>query len=398
MRLIGYARVSDKEQLKTGYSIEAQEEALRDWAAINSHHLTRIFVETGRSATKASQTTRPTFEQAVAIVLAGAADGLIVRWMDRFARNVEDFLRVRSQLYQAGKHLISISEPLLNGDPGDPVARYISVAIMNAYQLQAELSGLKAAQGRDRRARQGHYPGSLPLGYKRIANTIEVDGDHAPAIIAAFNEFAGARHTLDTWTQEAAHRGYRTRRGNKIAKSVWHKILRNPFYTGRYTWKGQDYQGPHPPLVGEAQFQTVQDLLDAAGLAGGQRRHDWLLAGLLWSVPLAKMMTGILVKDRFAYYRAVTPGQPEHTVPAGHLEQRVEAHLAHIRWTGERYYTIPEEWRLAIKVSDLRSIFQHLETKKEKKDYLRMIFLKRGIHIDGQAIVKVDLFLHFIET
>ncbi|NJN97955.1 MAG: recombinase family protein [Anaerolineales bacterium] len=159
MRFIGYARVSDKEQLKKGFSVEAQQEAIEAWAAELGHTISRVMIEPGRSGSKPSQETRPVFEQAVRLVLAGAADGLVVRWMDRFARNVEDFLRVRSQFFQAGKQLVSISEPLLNGDPGDPVSRYISVAIMNAYQLQAELSGLKAAQGRERRAKQGQYPG-----------------------------------------------------------------------------------------------------------------------------------------------------------------------------------------------------------------------------------------------
>lgn len=33
MRIIGYARVSDKEQVKSGYSIEAQQETIQQWCA-----------------------------------------------------------------------------------------------------------------------------------------------------------------------------------------------------------------------------------------------------------------------------------------------------------------------------------------------------------------------------
>ena len=207
MRIVGYIRVSDKEQVKKGFSIPAQEEAILEWAEENKHDVVRVFTGPGRSGTKSSRKTRPTFEHAVNLVLAGVADGLVVKWMDRFARNVEDFLRVRSLFYQAGKYLISISEPLLNGDPADPVARYISVAIMNAYQLQAELSGLKAAQGRERRARQGNYPGSLPIGYQRTEDKRTIpDPDYWPLIAQSFADFASGRYTLDTWTIEAKQR------------------------------------------------------------------------------------------------------------------------------------------------------------------------------------------------
>ena len=134
---------------------------------------------------------------------------------------------------QAGKYLISISEPLLNGDPADPVARYISVAIMNAYQLQAELSGLKAAQGRECRARQGNYPGSLPIGYQRTEDKRTIpDPDYWPLIAQSFADFASGRYTLDTWTIEAKQRDYKTRRGVHLNKGGWQRIFRNRFYIG----------------------------------------------------------------------------------------------------------------------------------------------------------------------
>lgn len=152
------------------------------------------------------------FEQSVKLVLAEAADGLVVKWMDRFARNVEDFLRVRSQFFQAGKQLVSISEPLLNGDPSDPVAKYMATAVMAAYQLQAELSGLKAAQGRERRARMGQYPGLPPIGYTRVNKQIVIHPQHGPMIAASFREFSSGKWTLDSWLKEADRRGYRSQR------------------------------------------------------------------------------------------------------------------------------------------------------------------------------------------
>jgi DNA invertase Pin-like site-specific DNA recombinase len=395
MRFIGYARVSDKEQIKKGYSIEAQQEAIEAWANAEGHTISRVMVEPGRSGSKPSQETRPVFEQAVKLILVGAADGLVVKWMDRFARNVEDFLRVRSQFFQSGKQLISISEPLLNGDPSDPVARYIAVAIMNAYQLQAELSGLKAAQGRERRARQGQYPGLPPVGYIRVEKKIMIDQVNGPMITTAFREFSTGRWTLNSWLKEAEKRGYRGQRGQPINKSGWHRIFRNSFYLGRYSWKGIEYIGDYEPLITQEVFDAVQEILDSYDKSQSER-HFWLLAGLLWSEPYSKPMVGAQIKGRFNYYRATSPGQVEHNVRAEEMETRVIEQLGRIKWTGENPYRIPDEWRLGLRVApNVGQLYSHLQLR-QKRDFLRLIFLKQGVVVaNGGSISKIDLFPGF---
>lgn len=390
MKLIGYTRVSDKEQVKKGYSIEAQQETLEAWCLEQNHHLVDIYVEPGRSSSKPAAETRPTFERAIAYILAGAADGLVVKWMDRFARNVEDFLRVRSQFFQAGKQLISVSEPLLNGDPSDPIARFIATAIMNAYQLQAELSGLKAAQGRDRRARQGKYPGPLPLGYVREEREIKIEPTQSQFVMTAFYEFSTGQWTLDSWTEEARRRGYKSRRGGNIHKSVWQRTFRHPLYVGRYKWKGEEYEGDHPTFIDEQTFNQVQELLDSSGPGPDLKRHFWLLAGLLWSEPHHKLMTGTQIKGgRFNYYRAATKGRPEHNVPAEELEARVIDMLDQVTWTGDgNIYRIPDDQRLAVQtVATMGQIYPFLNTNFEKRNFLRLIFLKKGISVAASGVV-----------
>lgn len=392
MRVIGYSRVSDKEQAVMGYSIDAQNESITEWSQTNGHQLVRIYVEPGRSGSKPSQETRPGFERAVQLVLLGAADALVVKWMDRFARNVEDFIRVRSQLFQAGKNLISINEPMLNGDPADPVARYIAVGIMNAYQLQAELTGKKSALGRDRRAKQGHYPGILPLGYQRINKTITSDLEYSQIIIAGFNEFSRGTYTLDSWVNESKQRGYITPHGKPMSKSLWHRILRNRFYIGYYTWKDMEYLGEFEPLIDEETFNTVQTILDKHSSGPSYRSRFWLLSGLLWSDVYNKLMTGNLAKGKYAYYRAAGHG-PEHNVNAVEMEERVFNHLSAIYWDRQNEFLIPENWRLAFKVSNtMQQVFTSLETVKDKQKLLRMIYFGRGIRVAANGrIISADL-------
>lgn len=397
MRLVGYARVSDKEQVKKGFSIEAQEETIRAWCSENDHDLVKMFVEPGRSGSKRAKDARPTFQAAVEFTLAGGSEGIVVKWMDRFSRNTEDFLRVRSELFQANKQLISISEPLLNGDPSDPIARYISTAIMNAYQLQAELSGLKAAQGRERRAKLGKYPGSVPIGYKRVDREAVPDPDRAEMIAQSFFNFATEPYTLDTWTEEARRRGYTTRRNKPISKGQWARIFRNPFYTGRYTWKDIEYVGDYEAIVTVEIFEAVQEILDARGPEEAGRKHFWLLSGLLWSDVHHKVMTGAMVKGAYTYYRASGAGAPEHNVKADEIERQVIKYLDRIEWTGEPL-TLSENLRLAFSVAfDMGQIYPHLITPRERREFLRMIFFKRGIRVAaGGHITGADLLPGFI--
>lgn len=393
MRFVGYARVSDKEQAKKGFSIQAQQEAIEAWAAENHHRLIKIFVEPGRSGSKPSQETRPGFESAVAYTLAGGADGLVIKWMDRFARNVEDFLRVRSQFYQAGCHLVSISEPLLNGDPSDPVARYIAVAIMNAYQLQAELSGLKAAQGRERRARAGQYPGTVPLGYGRVERQVVICPKQGPVIARSFLDFSTGRYTLDSWVTEAQGRGYRNTRGGFIGKGAWHRIFRNSFYMGRYSWKGAEYVGDYEALISTDTFRAVQEILDNNGPGEQRQRHFWLLAGLLWSDVHSRVMAGAVIKGQFRYYRATGTG-PEHNIRADDIEGRIIDWLDRVKWTGDNPYHIPDYWRLGFRVAaNMGQVWPFLGPSQDAgRQFLRLIFAKKGIRIAaGGAIISIDL-------
>jgi hypothetical protein len=284
---------------------------------------------------------------------------------------------------------------MLNGDPGDPIVRFISTAIMNAYQLQAELSGLKAAQGRQRRAAQGNYPGSIPMGYTRKNREITINHQYAEIIKIAYKEFSTNQYTLAKWTIEAKKRGYRNQRGNLVSLSGWQRILRNQFYIGQYEWAGKQFQGNHPQFIPITTFNQVQEVLNNHSTGSSERKHNFLLSGLLWSQVHHKTMTGIIAKKKYHYYRATAPGEPDHTIPAQDLENRVLEMLNSIQFIGN-IYQMPDEWRLALKMAEtMGEIYPHL-TRQEQQRFLRIIFLKRGIHIEPSGrINKIDLFSNF---
>lgn len=390
MNVVIYARVSSTEQV-SGYSIDAQVDQCRQWSHERGYQVTRVYIEPGRSARTDD---RPEFQKMIRNVCHGEAKSIIVHKVDRFARNLLDLLRYKKRLRDHGATILSISEEFLNGDSPE---NQLVLKIMGATaEFVAENIRSEVEKGRQGQLRAGRYPGSaLPLGYIRVGekrqSRIERCPDLGPMIRQAFSDFSTGRYTLRSWVQEAKARGYRNRHGNVIARSRWQNIFRNVFYLGRFKWKDEEYQGDHPPLIDEDLWQTVQIVLDDRDSGGASQRHFWLLKDLIWSEVHAKPMTGNLAKGKYAYYRAkgrAGLNPTEHIIRAKDAEDQVVALLETIRASGGSI-PAPDEWYLALVCSPhLGLIYPHLHTKKTKRDFLQLVFLKRGLHVNQAGRVK----------
>jgi site-specific DNA recombinase len=390
MKVVIYVRVSSGEQV-SGYSLEAQEDHCRQWAAANGYEVVLVYSEPGKSA-KTDQ--RPAFQSAVRFVLAGGADAILVHRADRFARNLFDYLRYRSQLEAQERMILSATETFFNGF--SPETRLLASIIMAVAEFIAARIGQETIKGTGQKAKVGKWPGGRPpVGYKRQdKDTIIPDPETGPAISQSFRDFASGRYTLDEWQHEAARRGIKNQ-GKPMGKPAWHYLFRNVFYTGKFIWNGETIIGDHPALVDEATFETVQELLTSRNAGGKVQKHFWLLSGLLWSDVYHKPMSGSQ-SGQNRYYRAQGAG-PEHAIRAGELEERVISLLREIGWDGQSHFIAPEKWRLAIRaVPNLGMVYAHLEFHVERQEFLGLVFPGRGIRVAaGGAVIEAGLMYGF---
>lgn len=386
MRIIIYARVSSLEQV-SGYSIDAQSDQCSEWAINNGYEIINTYIEPGKSA-KTDQ--RPVFQSAIQFTLAGGADAILVHRADRFARNLFDYLKYRSQLEAQGKMILSATETFFNGF--SPETKLLANIIMSVAEFVAARIGQETTKGTVQKAKSGKWPGGRPPnGYQRLdKNTIIIDPKTGPTFKDAFKEFSTGKYTLEEWQQEAIKRGITNFRNNTMTTKAWHDLFRNIFYTGKFHWKGELYTGDHPPLINDTTFETIQDLLTLRNSGGKQKRHFWLLSGLLWSEVYQKPMSGSQTgKNR--YYRAKGPG-PEHAIKAEELEERVSNILQNIQWNNDRFQA-PDKLQLAIKaVPNLALIYAQITHPIEHQEFLNTIFTKHGIIIAaGGSISKTYL-------
>lgn len=392
MRVVIYARVSSVEQV-SGYSIDAQTDQCREWAVKSGYEVVNVFIEPGKSA-KTDQ--RPVFQSTIRFVLAGGADAILVHRADRFARNLFDYLRYRSQLEAGDRMILSATETFFNGF--SPETRMLANIIMAVAEFVVARIGQETIKGTVQKAKTGKWPGGRPPnGYKRLdKNMIDLDPVLGPAIAQAFRDFATGRYTLEEWQREAMRRGIRNFRGKTMSVKAWHDLFRNVFYTGRFIWKGDLYIGDHPALVDEETFETVGDLLTERNSGGKHKRHFWLLSGLLWSDVYFKAMSGSN-NGTNRYYRARGPHR-EHTVKAEELEERVISLLDQIKWDGETCFAAPEKWRLAMRaVPTLAMVYAHLNFDEEHQEFLSLVFTGHGIRVvAGGSISQANLKQGFV--
>ncbi|GFG50184.1 recombinase [Mycolicibacterium agri] len=287
---VSYARVSTKEQAERdgdpeGYSLPAQLEANRRKAASINAVVVEEFVERGESAKFAD--TRPELQQMLRYIQEHAVDYVIVHKVDRLARNRLDDAQIHLQIKEAGAQLVSATENI-DETPSGMLLHGIMSSIAEFYSRNLAFEVVK---GMEQKAKIGGTPGKAPLGYRNVrvitedgseVRTVEIDPDRAPLITWAFTAYSTGDWTLKNLAAELERRGLTTRPtprtpARPVKYNSLHKILSTPYYRGEVTYRSVQYPGRHQPLVDEATWKRVQDVLASHATGEKQREHPHYL-------------------------------------------------------------------------------------------------------------------------
>lgn len=258
-KVVAYIRVSTEEQAKHGFSIEAQQQVLRDYAKGNGLVIAEEFVE----AESAYKPGRPRFHDMLTLLKRRRdLTGVLCYKVDRLARNLTDFAEVAEMV---GIEVISATEPQLTGSTGEMIAGIQAVFARHFSQQLAE----RVSLGMRTKAERGLWPSTAPIGYLNDPETRGIIPDRAASqkVAALFDAYASGKYSLDDVAKLARGIGLRGRRGGKLSDSQVYWVLTNPIYYGEFVWKGKTYSGTHVPLVSRSLFDRVQERM-------GLRGHD----------------------------------------------------------------------------------------------------------------------------
>ena len=158
-RAVAYVRVSSEEQVE-GYSLAAQERAVRAYCEAHGWDLLTIYPDEGKSAWTDDIAKRPAFARMLADAEAGAFDVLIVHKLDRFARNVMVALETLHQLEANDVGFVSLSESM---DFASPIGKVTLTMLASFAQYYSDNLSAETKKGKAERKRQGMYNGVIPV-------------------------------------------------------------------------------------------------------------------------------------------------------------------------------------------------------------------------------------------
>jgi site-specific DNA recombinase len=380
-----YARVSTEMQAEEGFSIEAQLNEMRAYAAQRGWKVVAEFVDAGISG---STMDRPGLRALLEAAQAHQFDVVLVHELSRLSRSVFDTFEIFDQLGRAQVGFASVREQQF--DLLQPHGRFFLTMIASINQYYLDMLRVHTQKSKRERARQGLYNASVaPYGYRHVGDARtppEVVEEEAKVVRRVFEMYATGRYTCRQIAEVLNGEGYRTRSGRRFSKDGITEMLRNPFYIGKVTYREgrrgevEVYDGLHEPIVSEGLWEAaarVRNRQTVRRVLRGEKR-PYLLGGIARCHTCGRRLRaqGAQSGD---YYRDTTVLTGYDDCPYG--QSGVRAEVVHEQ-VGRilRGLRLPEEWREEMaalvgedeEVGTLRSRRERLiaERRRLKRAYL----------------------------
>lgn len=275
-----YIRVSSQEQEDEGYSTDAQERLIKEYAKKHGYMIIRAFedVETAKRAGRSE------FGKMIAFIEEqdGRCQHILAEKTDRIYRNIKDWVIIED--LGVDLHLVKEGKIISSTAPSNDKFHHGIQVLMAKHYIDNLSEEVK--KGMLEKARQGCYPSRAPAGYKNVGEKrrkfIVVDAEIGPIIPIIFQEYSTGVQSLEDVRRTAYDKGLKTKAGKPIGRSQIEQILKNEFYTGWFTWMGQKFKGDHDPLVSVDLFERVQkELCRRRNHHGHEQTKEHLYRGML---------------------------------------------------------------------------------------------------------------------
>ena len=259
------------------------------------------------------------------------------------------------ELRTAGAQLVSVKENI-DETPAGQLLHAIMAGIAEFYSGNLAAEALK---GMTQKAKVGGTPGRAAIGYlntrRRIdgreVRVVTVDPERAPLVQWAFEVYATGEWTIRTLTEALEEKGLKALpHGRKIPGPVVAshvaRMLSNRYYIGKVTFKGEEYDGRHQPLIPESLFERVQEVLTMHNRAGEKRRvHNHYLKGSVFCGTCGSRLCMTQAKGQYLYFfclgrRFKRTDCTEPYLPADAVETAVERYYQTMRLPAETQETV----------------------------------------------------------
>lgn len=246
LRVALYIRVSTEEQALHGDSIEAQKQALREYAEKNEYKIIDYYIDDGFTATSLK---RPNLQRLLDDIKADKIDLVLFTKIDRWSRGVRNYYKIQDVLDTHKVHWRTIFE---NYDTSTAAGQlHINIMLSVAENESAVTSERIKAVFNNKIKNKEVITGSIPKGYKIENKKLIIDEESKSIVETIFSYFEVHQ------SKRATMNFLRDEMGINLSYKSISNILGNSLYKGEY--RGiVDYC---PAIIDKERFDKIQTLL-----------------------------------------------------------------------------------------------------------------------------------------
>lgn len=250
-----YIRVSTLDQAREGYSLSAQEKALRAWCSVHNYNVFSVYADEGISGKDISH--RPAMLRMLADADDRKVDVIIVWALSRLTRSVADLYNTWERITSHNVGLVSYTESF---DTSTPTGRAMMGLLGVFAQMEREITAERVKAAMAERAAQGKRTTNDVLGYNLAgSDNLEINPEEAQRIQYIFDKFE-ACHSYTRVAELCKAHGIYGKRGKIFKPQNIKTILTRPVYVGYNTFNDKIYKGNYKPIISPEQYHRVQML------------------------------------------------------------------------------------------------------------------------------------------
>lgn len=312
MKYFIYIRKSTDDKAKQIQSIPDQKRILNALARERNLEVLDTIID----EKSAKSPGRVGFSEMVERIQNGEASGIICWKMDRLARNTIDGGTLTWMLQTEKIEEIITPEKTFLPDENTLI---LSIEFGMATQFSRDLRK-SVNRGMDSKIDKGWYASRAPIGYLNDKHavkgekTILCDPDTFPQIKYLWGYLLKHECNLMDLYRHMKEYSPIYRNGKLVAFSTFDRMFKSEFYCGLFWWRGELKIGAHKPMITQAQFDKVQDILTKKKKSTRQASNGFEFKGLfkcgccdafITAEEKIKYVKSTQKETKYRYYRCV---------------------------------------------------------------------------------------------
>lgn len=289
-----YPRVSTDDQVREGFSLDEQEKEMKKLCMYKNYQIYKVYREEGVSAKNMN---RPKFQEMIQDLKDGKINRIIVYKLDRLTRSIQDLEVICKLIEKYHCSLDSVSEEI-NTDTATGVF-FIRMTTILA-QLEIERTSERTKFGLKGAAKNGHFCGKAPIGYRKINKELVIDDLESEVVKEIFDDYVNGLSvctiTKKLNNKNALSRNWRT--------TTIDRMLSNYIYCGDYLYgkraknmKPIHLENIYPAIIDKETFKMVQTQKER-NLKNYTRKHTYVYMQKIVCSRCNKIMGGSSTTSR----------------------------------------------------------------------------------------------------